>query len=55
MIKNYREIADYAINEEISKNDIELLFKDGNELYSLLTGFISQALKEEKNLIVQSF
>ena len=50
MIKNYREIADYAINEEISKNDIELLFKDGNEIYSLLTGFISQALKEEKNI-----
>lgn len=48
VIKNYREIADYTINEEISKEDVESILEDCDEIYSLLKSHILKKIKENK-------
>lgn len=47
-IKNYREIADYTINEEISQEDVKSILKDCDEIYTLFKSHISKKIKENK-------
>ncbi len=47
-IKNYREIADYTINEEISKEDVKSILEDCNEIYTLLKSHVLKKIEENK-------
>lgn len=47
-IKNYREIADYTINEEISKEDVKSILEDYNEIYTLLKSHVLKKINENK-------
>jgi uncharacterized protein (UPF0332 family) len=49
-IKNYREIADYTINEEISKDDVKSILEDCEEIYSLLKSHVLTKIKENKEI-----
>ena len=48
VIKNFREIADCTINEEISKEDVESILEDCDEIYSLLKSHVLKNIKENK-------
>ncbi len=47
-IKNYREIADYTINEEISKEDVKSILKDCDEIYTLLKSHVLKKINKKK-------
>ena len=47
-IKNYKEIADYTINEEISKEDVKSILKDCDEIYTLLKSHVLKKINENK-------
>jgi len=49
-IKNYREIADYTINEEISKEDVKSILEDCNEIYTLLKSHVLKKLMKTKKI-----
>jgi len=50
-IKNYREIADYTINQEISKEDVKSILKDCDEIYNLFKSHIlKKKLKKTKKI-----